>query len=242
MHIHPPIHTYVPSPQVWNISNRRNASGLNADDFNIALRLVSMAQQGLPVTKESFAANLHRPLPLPEFEGITSPTMAAPSAPAPAPAPSAAPPTGPLRPLSIDPALNEAWAISAADLQKYKMIFQQQDVASGYLAGAPAVALFTRSGLEKAVLKNVWSMCDWDNDGRLDVFEFCAAMHLVVGVSKRNLALPDMLPAVLVPASKVRVECQGAGFAILSCLTRCLRFLWSSETLVSAAGAGDTSC
>ena len=48
-------------------------------------------------------------------------------------------------------------------------------------------------------------MSDLDQDGSLDFAEFCIAMHLVVGVSRRNLAMPPHLPPALIPTAKAHL-------------------------------------
>ena len=40
-------------------------------------------------------------------------------------------------------------------------------------------------------------MADMDRDGRLNLFEFAVGMHLIIGISKRNMPLPPELPPVL---------------------------------------------
>ncbi len=74
----------TPSPrppriaQIWNLSNRRGDTALSREDFYIAMYLVSMGQQGLPVSRDSFAeATLQRrQLPLPVFHGVPIPAPA----------------------------------------------------------------------------------------------------------------------------------------------------------------------
>jgi hypothetical protein len=91
-----------------------------------------------------------------------------------------------------------SYAVSAADQAKYDSIFATTDGdGDGFVSGAEAVALFSKSGLDKATLKAIWTLADADRDARLDHGEFSVAMHLVVSVSKRGLPLPPALPTEL---------------------------------------------
>lgn len=55
------------------------------------------------------------------------------------------------------------------------------------------------------ILKEIWILSDIDQDGNLDFPEFCVAMHLVVGVSKRGLSVPPTLPTALIPQAKAHL-------------------------------------
>lgn len=167
--------------QIWSQANLRGGAGLNKKEFFIAMRLVSLAQSGNAVTREAVAATMAQPLPPPRFEGIAPPQAA----------PAAA--TGP-------------YAIGPEDQKKYDQIFMMQDSdRDGYLEGQQAVALLSQSGLDRGVLRTIWSLADIDCDKRLDHDEFCIAMHLVVGASKRGLPVPTTLPPELIPASKAHL-------------------------------------
>ena len=48
-------------------------------------------------------------------------------------------------------------------------------------------------------------MSDLDRDGNLDFSEFCVAMHIIVGVSKYGLPLPESLPPALLPPEKAHL-------------------------------------
>ncbi len=156
-------------------ANLRNGPALSKKEFFIAMKLVALAQAGGAVTREAVIAAGAGP-GFPRFEGL----------PAPAPAPAASP-----------------FAITPADQAKYDSVFAQTDAdGDGFVSGGDAVALFLKSGLERPVLKAIWDMADMDRDARLDREEFSIAMHLVVGISKRGLALPHALPIELTPASR----------------------------------------
>ena len=81
---------------------------------------------------------------------------------------------------------------------RYEAIFPQYEVKKdGFVYGGEAVALFSKSGLEKDQLRDVWNVVDEPVDNRLDRLEFAIAMHLIVCISKKNLPMPPKLPPSL---------------------------------------------
>ncbi len=169
--------------EIWTLSNMRGGSALNRPEFALALRAVAAAQAGATPSLELLMSPQAASLPLPIFEGIPLPTVAA----------------APSRPTA-------SYAIGAADQTKYDAIFATTDTdKDGFISGGEAVALFLKSGLEKSILKSIWTLSDMDKDQKLDHSEFCVAMHLVVSLSKRGMALPVELPRELIPHSKAHL-------------------------------------
>ena len=80
---------------------------------------------------------------------------------------------------------------------RYESLFPQYASQDNFVYGAQAVELFTKSGLSKEALRDIWNLVDDPVDNRLDRLEFGMAMHLIVCVSKKNLPLPAGLPASL---------------------------------------------
>ncbi len=82
---------------------------------------------------------------------------------------------------------------------KYSQMFQSNDLSSsGYIAGQTAKTLLMQTGLAQAVLAQVWSLADYDKDGKLSLEEFINAMHLC-DYSKAGNTLPTVLPIELQP-------------------------------------------
>ncbi len=90
------------------------------------------------------------------------------------------------------------WSIGAEDQSKYSSIFSSSASPDGFVGGRDAVQLLGKSGLDKPVLKHIWTLSDRDADGKLNVGEFSVAMHLVVCASKRGMPPPATLPIELV--------------------------------------------
>mmetsp|Transcript_13876 Transcript_13876/g.26131 ORF Transcript_13876/g.26131 Transcript_13876/m.26131 type:complete len:506 (+) Transcript_13876:125-1642(+) len=77
---------------------------------------------------------------------------------------------------------------------RYESLFPQYAQEDEFVYGSQAVELFTKSGLSKDALRDIWNLVDNPVDNRLDILEFAIAMHLIVCVSKKNLPLPKTLP------------------------------------------------
>lgn len=151
--------------QVWAAANLRSGPALNKFEFYVAMRLIQLAQAGQPVSREAVVLTSTTPLPPPRFEGVPPPpapaSMPAPSAPAAAfdsfgagmgagagdrRASFAAMGAMPM------PAPPSPWSITAAEAARYDAVFRAEDTdGDGRITGQQAVALLSRSGLDKAV-------------------------------------------------------------------------------------------
>lgn len=99
---------------------------------------------------------------------------------------------------------NDPYVMHPNELDRYENMFPQYQKPDGYVYGAEAVSLFSRSGIEKSMLRDIWNMVDDPVDNRLDSLEFAMAMHLIVCVSKKNIPLPQVLPESLVKVKNER--------------------------------------
>ena len=94
------------------------------------------------------------------------------------------------------------WRIDGVHKAKYREAFVGLPGGRrGKVKGGDAVAHFQRSGLDQASLGAIWALSDIDKDGALDGDEFAVASYLVEETSK-GAAIPDALPADLIPPSK----------------------------------------
>ncbi|OQR89877.1 hypothetical protein ACHHYP_05981 [Achlya hypogyna] len=156
--------------EIWTIADSRQASQLQVGDFYVAMRLIAMAQQGQPVTRQRFFELAQTPFTVAILQGVPPPAM---------PAPPSAP----------------SYAILDDEKTKYNAIFAQYDTdGDGFITGPEAAALFQMSGLDRESLRVVWTLADRTADGRLDLTEFYIAMHFIVCVTKRGMSLPPAVP------------------------------------------------
>jgi len=93
-------------------------------------------------------------------------------------------------------AAQDPYSMLPAEQVRYENLFPQY-AADGFVYGAQAVDLFSKSGLGKEVLRDIWNLVDNPVDNRLSKVEFAIAMHLIICVSKKNLPLPKLLPPSL---------------------------------------------
>ena len=92
----------------------------------------------------------------------------------------------------------DQYAMFPHEQTRYDALFPNYErLNDGYVYGAEAVTLFSRSGLSKDILREIWNLADNPVDNRLDRVEFAIAMHLIVCVSKKNLEVPPGLPLSL---------------------------------------------
>lgn len=163
--------------KVWELADQGEKGYLDKEGFYIALKLISLAQNGRDV-------NLHS-LTLPSI----APTMGDTT------------PESPVVPPSVS--LSDAsWAVKAKDKLRYDGMFDSSNPVGGLLSGEKAKPILLNSKLPVDILGKIWELSDIDKDGSLDRDEFAVAMHLVYQCMNSEKNLPTALPQELVPPSK----------------------------------------
>jgi Ca2+-binding EF-hand superfamily protein/predicted nucleic acid-binding Zn-ribbon protein len=161
--------------EIWNIADAKKQNYLGRDEFIVALRCIAMVQQGLPVSMNDLAKHGQTVLPLPKFAGLMQPKA-------------------------------QGWTMTLEDRTKYEGLFPRFDEdGDGFIQGKEAVELLSKSGLDRLVLKKIWELADTDADSKLNLGEFCLAMHFSVCCSKRGMTLPNQLPITLGAAVGCRI-------------------------------------
>ena len=100
----------------------------------------------------------------------------------------------------------DPYAMTPTEKFRYEALFPKYEQGDGYVYGKVAVDLFTKSGLDKDLLRVIWNMADQPVDNRLSKLEFSLAMHMIVCVSKKNLPMPSVFP----PSLKALRDQEGA--------------------------------
>ncbi|KUF97795.1 hypothetical protein AM588_10009798 [Phytophthora nicotianae] len=177
--------------EVWSIADSQRRSELSRNEFYVAMRLISMAQRGEQVSAQRFFQLATMQYPLPMMEGVPPPQQQ--------PVQPQAQMHAPQQDFgSVHQQPTGSYALTTDEKSKYDIVFQQYDTdRDGFLMGTEAVALFQMSGLDRNMLRDIWSMADVTQDSKLSVQEFYVAMHLIVCVSKRGLPMPSTLPREL---------------------------------------------
>lgn len=91
--------------------------------------------------------------------------------------------------------------MSRVEEMNYREAFTRHCVTDGgrqYVYVDAAVSYFKRSGVSRDVLGKVWDIVTRNpNTGKLDEREFVVMSHLIICMTKRGLAIPDVLPMSL---------------------------------------------
>ncbi|XP_052274372.1 epidermal growth factor receptor substrate 15-like 1 isoform X3 [Dreissena polymorpha] len=158
--------------QIWDLSDPSGKGYLEKPGFFVALKLISMAQNGLD----------------PAINKLTSET------PQPNLGPVEIAPEG-------DAAAGVPWLIGSTEKSKYDQVFDGLKPVNNLLAGDRVREVLMKSNLPVDVLGRIWELSDIDKDGYLDRDEFALAMHLVhKGMAKEPV--PMALTPGLIPPSK----------------------------------------
>ncbi|KRZ08065.1 RalBP1-associated Eps domain-containing protein 2, partial [Trichinella zimbabwensis] len=105
-----------------------------------------------------------------------------------------------------DDSVEESFIITPSLRDYYTVCFNQllektQRCNTGALRGQDAgvFEFFLKSKLSRSELGRIWKLADVNEDGYLNLDEFCVAMHLVVRRVKGNFPIPESLPPLLAP-------------------------------------------
>ncbi|XP_041440035.1 ralBP1-associated Eps domain-containing protein 2 isoform X1 [Xenopus laevis] len=188
--------------QITELCGAKHAGYFGPAQFFVALKLIALAQTGLPICLENIksaaaaAYETRQPallqqdghLPL-NYENQPAPLQLS------------------LSRLSLsaereslDDFSNyseDPWRITEEQRDYYtnQFITLQPDLKS-LISGSVAKNFFTKSKLHISELSHIWDLSDVDCDGALTLAEFCAAFHLIV-VRKNGYEVPDTLPQTL---------------------------------------------
>ncbi|KAI9474280.1 MAG: P-loop containing nucleoside triphosphate hydrolase protein [Benjaminiella poitrasii] len=94
------------------------------------------------------------------------------------------------------------WHFESIDRHVYLPQFQSLGPRDGKVSGTDVKPVLMKSGLPNDQLAQIWRLADIDNDGYMDIDEFCIAMHLIKAVRTGGTQLPEKLPNTLMPNRK----------------------------------------
>ncbi|KAL5017305.1 hypothetical protein ScPMuIL_006894 [Solemya velum] len=162
--------------QVWELSDPHGKGYLEKSGFFVALKLISLVQNGqeLNVAKivtEAPPPNLGPVEVVPETVSGSSVGTGVP------------------------------WSLQPSEKSKYDTVFDSLLPVNGLLSGDKVRPVLLNSKLPMDMLSKIWDLGDIDKDGYLDKDEFAVAMHLVYRTMEKD-PLPVSLPPQLIPPSK----------------------------------------
>ncbi|KAG2149296.1 hypothetical protein DEU56DRAFT_869486 [Suillus clintonianus] len=176
--------------EIWNIADDDNNGFLTKKGVSIAVRLMGHAQKGQKVDKSL----VNKPGPLAKIEGVQTPLI-----------PQG---TGASIPKSPPPSLPP---LSPQDKAKFTRIFQGCGPVNGLLNGDKARNVFVKSKLSVDKLSQIWTLCDTQDRGALDITDFTIAMYLIQASMAGQLSsIPTSIsPGLYEQAGGVSVHATG---------------------------------
>ena len=154
---------------VWAASDSKNCHALELPQFYVALRYIQILQRhlaqtggfaGIKVSPELIDQFRGKELKLPRFEGIDGPPVPPPSSLAgPSGATGISDSSSSAKPPSSSSALatQDQYAMTSSERARYDTLFPTYSTNNdGYIYGSEAVALFTKSGLDRQTLRQIW--------------------------------------------------------------------------------------
>lgn len=184
---------------IWSLSDTSGSHALEKSQFNVALRYIQIVQavvaqtgslQNVRITQDLLKAHSQKELGLPTFDGVDIGTAKGPS--------TVAVEASSAPAVASNGVTSDQYAMTASERERYDTLFPAYSTNNdGFIYGSEAVALFSKSGLDRQALRQIWNLSDEPVDNRLSKVEFAIAMHLIVCVSKKNLPIPPTLPSSL---------------------------------------------
>jgi hypothetical protein len=106
-----------------------------------------------------------------------------------------------MNPTKEDGVAESKYSMSRDEEMNYREAFTRHCVTDGgrqYVYVDAAVSFFERSGVSRDTLGKVWDIVTSNpNAGKLDEREFVVMSHLIICLTKRGLAIPEVLPMSL---------------------------------------------
>ncbi|KAJ2018255.1 hypothetical protein GGI03_001098 [Coemansia sp. RSA 2337] len=186
---------------IWQLADTDSKGHLTAQEFGVAMKLISLAQAHRPVA----LSNLKDEVQLPDMKGLDLSQVAG--------------PTGASNSASDSHVRRDSTASSAGwsnlmisagsdasaeptvppkDKLQYKQIFEKSQPVDGAISGAAAKALFTKTKLSSEQLASIWALADPNSEGKLRLPGFIVAMYYIRSImSNRNFELPRSCPSSL---------------------------------------------
>ncbi|KAK7503998.1 hypothetical protein BaRGS_00004730 [Batillaria attramentaria] len=162
--------------QIWDMSDPTGRGYLEKPGFYVALKLISLVQNGQDLNMSKITSETPQPN-LGPYEIVEEPAV-------PAPVVGGA-----------------AWDIKPSEKSKYDQVFDSLGPVNNMLGGDKVKPVLLNSKLPVDVLGRIWDLSDVDKDGFLDRDEFAVAMHLVYRAREGDQT-PMVLPPGLIPPSK----------------------------------------
>ncbi|KAJ2556885.1 hypothetical protein EV175_001699 [Coemansia sp. RSA 1933] len=185
---------------IWQLCDTGSKGHLTTHEFNVAMKLISLAQSQRPVSLN----NLKDDTQLPEMKGVdisqleTTAASGASQTRRDSTTSSAGWP-GSVSNLGVfDESGVPEIVVAPKDKLQYKQIFEKSQPVDGAISGAAARALFTKTKLHNDQLSRIWLLADPHSEGKLRLPGFIVAMYFIRRVmDNRNFEIPKTCPVSL---------------------------------------------
>ncbi|KAI3661917.1 hypothetical protein MP638_005958 [Amoeboaphelidium occidentale] len=89
---------------------------------------------------------------------------------------------------------NVPWFMEQEQFDEYQRLFKDLDLdLDGFVTGKEVKPVFSESGLPKETLGQIWTLCDTDQDGKLNVNEFALGLWMISNRIVNGVGVPERL-------------------------------------------------
>ncbi|PVU95549.1 hypothetical protein BB561_001746 [Smittium simulii] len=150
---------------IWITVDSNNLGYLDLLAFYKVMKLISVAQNKLPITKK----NLHAEIDLPNISGFSAPPDLSKSA-------------------SFDP-------ITQTEFDQYKRLFHSNGAINNLLSYQSAASIFIKSQLGADIISKIWSLVNPSKSEFVKLDEFAICMYLIKRImNKHFFTVPNAVP------------------------------------------------
>jgi hypothetical protein len=151
---------------IWSLSDTSGSHALDRPQFYVALRFIQILQavmaqtgslQSVRITQDLLKAHSQKELRPPTFDGVDIGTSTGPSVGSEVASSTPAAVTS-----------SDQYAMTPSERERYDTLFPAYSTNNdGFIYGSEAVALFSKSGLDRQALRQIWNLSDEPVDNRL---------------------------------------------------------------------------
>lgn len=169
--------------RIWYISSQTDPQWLERDDFYIALRLIALAQNNMPITEEAIRINSPLP-PLPRFnlQSTNQQQLAF------------------LSSMTQTEDLDAVFALDNNEIQKYTRAFNNAKEYDNKISLQKGIQMWKKANVSEEAISNIYKIVSPMKENEfMDISEFIVCTHLALKSFQKEIpkALPKSLSSFL---------------------------------------------